>query len=114
MSIDGMSSPAIGRALGVHETTVRRWFDRPEVMEEYRQMLRRQTLQEVALAHRNLKRDLETDNKKMAYLRQNATFFALNKYEASVMGENDGACTVTFVNGVPELGMPDPADDDEA
>jgi len=114
MSIDGVSIPKIAAdpEINVHPVTVRRWFDKPEVMEEFRDMLRKQTIAEVAKAHRNLKKDLDSNDQNQAYLRQNATFFAINKYESGLLGENDGSCTITFVNGVPDVGMPD-ADDDE-
>lgn len=115
LSIEGVSIPKIAADpdINVSAMTVRRWFDKPEVLEEYRDMLRKQTLAEVAQAHRNLKKDLDTKDDNQAYLRQNATFFAINKYESGLLGENDGSCVITFVNGTPEVGMPDAADDDE-
>ena len=113
LHIDGMSCPAIAKKLGVHETTVRRWFYREDVLEEYRKIVKKQNLFDVAAARRNLRRDLDTEKKGEAYLRQNATFFVLNRYEDEVMGENEGSFTITFANGKPDLGMPDPTDDDK-
>lgn len=113
MHIDGKSCPAIARELGVHETTVRRWFYRDDVLDEYRNIMKKQNLFDVSTARRNIRRDMETEKKGQEYLRQNASFFVINKYESEVMGTDDGHVTVTFVNGTPELGMPDPTDDDE-
>ena len=113
LHIGGMSCPAIAKKLGVHETTVRRWFYREDVLEEYRKAVKKQNLFDVAAARRNLRRDLDTEKKGEAYLRQNATFFVLNRYEDEVMGENEGSFTITFANGKPDLGMPDPTVDDE-
>lgn len=118
MSIEGVSIPKIARdpEINVDPTTVRRWFDKPEVLDEFRDMLKKQTIAEVARAHRNLKDDLDVTpaNGHERQLRQNASFFALNRYEAPTLGENEGACTITFVNGTPAIGMPDgDAEDDE-
>ena len=113
MYADGYSSPAIAKKIGVAQSTVRRWLDKKEVIEEFRRIIEKDTIRQVAKARRNLNDDLDSKDKKNPYLKQNATFFVLNKYEPKVMGENDGSCTVTFVNGVPELGMPDAPDDGE-
>lgn len=112
MSLDGMSSDQIGKILGKDGSTVRRWLRKPEVVEEYRAAIQAEAIPIVAKAIRNLKSDLDS-NEANGYLRQNASFFALNRYESGLLGENDGSCTITFVNGAPEIGMPDADDDDE-
>lgn len=115
LSVDeGLSSNEIGKALGRNGRTIRRWLNEPEAIEEYREMIRSYVLPEVARAHRNLMKDLKRgDEDKEPYVRQNATFFALNKYGADVMGDSESDCTVTFVGGsVPEIGMPPPSDDE--
>ena len=112
MSLDGMTSDQIGAELGKDGSTIRRWLQQPEVIAEYRAALRAQTIPIVAKAIRNLQKDLDSEAAN-GYLRQNASFFALNRYESALLGDDNGNCTITFVNGIPELGMPDPTDEDE-
>ena len=113
MASEGMSCAAIARKLGKHYTTVYRWFARKEVVEEFRKIVQRQTLFDVAAARRNIRNDMNSEKKGQEYVRQNASFFVINKYESEVMGNEDAVSQVVFVNGVPELGMPDPTDEDE-
>ena len=112
MSMDGMTSDQIGEVLGKDGSTIRRWFQQPEVMEEYRSILRSAALPMVSKAIRNVLKDLDSEAAN-GYLRQNASLFVLNRYEKALLGDTDGSCTITFVNGIPDIGMPDPTDDDD-
>ena len=113
MAIEGQSCPAIAKKLNVHPTTVRRWFDKEEVLAELADMLKKQTIMEVAKAHKNIQHDLMNDNKDQAYLRQNASFFVINRYEKEIVGDSENTFKITFVNGKPDIGMPDSTDDEE-
>lgn len=112
LALEGKTSAQIGEVVGKHESTVRLWLKDPAVQEAARDILSRQVLPMIAKARRNLNNDLESEAAN-GYLRQNATFFALNRYEKEFMGESENKCQVFFANGVPELGMPDPTDEDE-
>ena len=115
MSLEGKSSEEIGRAIGRDGSTIRRWLREPEVIEQYRLALQAQAIPIVATAVRNLKNDLDIvpTNGHERQIRQNASFYALNRYEAPVLGENEGACTITFLNGTIDVGMPDGNDEDD-
>ena len=107
LSVEGHNSVQIGKILDKNPSTIRNWLTDPKVQEEYRSIVKSIILPQVSIALRNLGKDLEDNNEGHAYLRQNATFFVLNKYAPEILGETDRDCTVVFSDGVPELGMPD-------
>ena len=103
---EGMSPPAVAKQLGVADTTVYRWMDKPEVMEEYRKIIRKAAVHAYAKSQAVLLKQLDSDAGN-GFLAQNAAVNIQSRCAAAVMGEDKQEITVRLVGGLPDIGMPD-------
>lgn len=106
---EGMSPPAVAKQLGVSDTTVYRWMDKPEVMEEYRRIIRKAQYHAYAKSQAVLLKQLDSDAGN-GFLAQNAANSIQSRCAANVMGEDHQEIVVRLVGGLPDIGMPDRPD----
>ena len=105
MLADGMSPPKVAQELGVSHTSVYRWMDDDDVMNEYRRCLRKGQVQAVAKAQRVLMKQMDSDAGN-GFLAQNAASLITNKYASTIMGEDKQEIHVTITGYQPTPGMP--------
>ena len=107
---DGMKPKEVAAQLGVCEATVYNWLNNPTVMEEYRHCLRQGQIQAVAKAQRVLMKQMDSDAGN-GFLAYNAAALVTNKYADKIMGEDKQEITIHIAGGMPDIGMPDQADE---
>ena len=107
---EGNSPKDVAKQLGVAESTVYRWLDKPEVMEEYRKVMRKAQVNAVAKAQRVLIKQLDSDAGN-GFLAQNAANLLTSRYAGAIMGEDKQEITIHISGGLPDIGMPDRSDE---
>lgn len=111
MLADGYSAKEVAALLGCAESSVHRWMQDDDVMNEYRRCLRRGQVQAVAKAQKVLMKQMESDAGN-GFLAQNAASLITNKYADRVMGEDKQEITIHITGGMPEIGVPDQPDNE--
>lgn len=106
-----MSPPAVAAAVGVSDSTIYRWMQDEDVMDEYRACLRRAAVSAVAKAQKVLERQLDSDSGK-GFLAQNAANSILNRSYSAIMKEDKQEITVRIMGYTPQVGMPDRSEDE--
>lgn len=106
---DGMGPRAVARAVGCSESSVYRWMEDDDVMNEYRRCMRKAQVEAVAKAQKVLMRQMDSDAGN-GFLAQNAASLITNKYADKVMGEDQQEITIHIAGGMPKIGMPDIVD----
>ena len=101
--------PALAAKFGRDESTIRRWLNNPAVLEEYRTILRSTEKGLVAKARKVIEKGLDSPE---GYLALQSAQTALNRYDASVMGEDKQEITLRIVGYTPEVGMPERSEEE--
>ena len=113
MLADGMSPPKVAQDLGVSHTTVYRWMDDEDVLNEYRRCLRKGQVQAVAKAQRVLMKQMDSDAGN-GFLAQNAASLITNRYAGVIMGDDKQEVHVVISGYTPTPGMPERTEEEEA
>ena len=113
MLADGMSPPKVAQDLGVSHTTVYRWMDYEDVLNEYRRCLRKGQVQAVAKAQRVLMKQMDSDAGN-GFLAQNAASLITNRYAGVIMGDDKQEVHVVISGYTPTPGMPERTEEEEA
>ena len=104
-----LTHKAIAAALNISENTLTKWKRDEDVMTEYRRCVREASVAAVAKSQRVLEKQLDSDAGS-GFLAQNAANSILNRHYNTVMGEDKQEVTIRIVGGMPDIGMPDRAD----
>ena len=105
-----LTHKAIAAALDISENTLTKWKRDEDVIAEYQRCMRQAAVSAVAKAQRVLEKQLDSKEGK-GFLAQNAANSILNRSYATVMGEDRQEITVRIVGGMPDIGMPDKAEE---
>jgi hypothetical protein len=92
--------------------TISRWLANDEVKAEYREILRASEGGIVAKARQVIERSMHSDAAN-GYLALNAAQTALAQFGAAAMGEQQQQVVVTITGGMPDIGMPQQAEEGE-
>ena len=107
---EGKSPKDVAAELDCAESSVYRWMNDDDIMEEYRRCLRKGQVQAVAKAQAVLLRQMDSDAGN-GFLAYNAAALVTNKYADKIMGEDKQEITIHIAGGMPDIGMPDQADE---
>ena len=110
---DGMSPPKVAQELGCAESSVYRWMEDEDVMNEYRRCLRKGQVQAVAKAQRVLMKQMDSDAGN-GFLAQNAASLITNRYAGVIMGDDKQEVHVVISGYTPTPGMPERTEEEEA
>ena len=114
MAAEGATANDIAKHYGVHPNTVRAWLKNSEVQEEIKGALRQRLVPMVVKAVNVIDKQMDS-TKANGFLAQNAANTTLSKYGAHLLEDDEKELTVTFVNGMVPIGLPDgPVDDYES
>lgn len=108
LRIQGCTLAQISEKLETPRRTLDDWFAREDVQEYYQQELKRDIHTMFNKAMRGTMRDMDNDN---PWIRQNAQRMIIDKFGASILGEDKQQITVHISGGMPDIGMPDRTDD---
>lgn len=104
----GMSAVDVAAAIGVHHSTIFRWMDRDDFMQDYRKHMRRLLPMAYSKAAKRLDGLIDDKDK---WLALQAAQALMNKAEAVTMGTDaQSGVQITINQGTgsaPVLGMPD-------
>ena len=107
---EGKGPKEVAAELGCAVSSVYRWLDDEDVMTEYRRCMRKAQVQAVAKAQRVLVQQMDSDAGN-GFLAYNAAALVTNKYADKIMGEDKQEITIHIAGGMPDIGMPDQADE---
>ena len=105
---EGKSAGEVARTLGRAESTIRRWMKDESIREAYREAILRTALVSYARAIRKLSDQVDADNEAVA---QRAAKDLIDRFGDVIMQERDREIVVRVV-GAPEIGMPDPPEEE--
>ena len=115
MVADGTPIHAVAVEVGVDDITVRRWMQRDDMLEIYREHLSKLAAERYAAAMKKVEELSQSNNQ---WLALQAAQTLIGRNEAYASGQSAGAGIQITINGgqtgAPMMGMPDsPADDDD-
>jgi transposase len=96
----------VAATLGVDIRTVSRWLDNPDVIAAYREELSRLAVQNYAYAMKKLAAQVDDAN---PWLAQQAARDVASRSSPAATGAS--AEVIVKIEGLPDIGMPDPAAD---
>ena len=105
---EGKSAGEVARQLGRAECTIRRWLKDESIREAYREAILRTALVSYARAIRKLSDQVDAENEAVA---QRAAKDLIDRFGDVIMQEQDREIVVRVV-GAPEMGMPDPPEEE--
>lgn len=105
---EGKSAGEVAKALGRAESTIRRWMKDESIREAYREAILRTALVSYARAIRKLSDQVDAENEAVA---QRAAKDLIDRFGDVIMQEQDREIVVRVV-GAPEMGMPDPPEEE--
>lgn len=105
---EGKSAGEVAKALGRAESTIRRWMKDESIREAYREAILRTALVSYARAIRKLSDQVDADNEAVA---QRAAKDLIDRFGDVIMQEQNREIVVRVV-GAPEMGMPDPPEEE--
>lgn len=109
MKINGHSLAQISEALNTPRRTLDDWFAREDVKDYYTKELKKEIHTMFNKAMRGTARDMDDSN---PWIRQNAQRMIIDKFGASVMGEDKQEIVVHVTSGMPDIGMPERSEED--
>lgn len=109
LRLDGYTLNQISEKLETPKRTLSDWFAREDVQAYYQQELKRDIHTMFNKAIRGTLRDMDDTN---PWIRQNAQRMIIDKFGASVMGEDKQEIVIHVSGGVPNIGMPERTEDD--
>lgn len=109
LRLEGLNHSQISERIKTPRSTLDDWFAREDVQEYYDKELRKGIHVMFNKAMKGTERDLDSDN---PWIKQNAQRMIIDKFGASILGEDKQEITIHLVGGTIGIGMPDRSEED--